>query len=58
MAATSGLLHDPGHPIQQAMTSPDWGSAALAGTTAAITAAIVGRRHSVTSDTQFKKYSK
>ena len=54
-AATSGILNDPAHPVQQALTAPDWKSAAIAGGTAAITAGYYGR-HSATSDTQFKDY--
>ena len=57
MAATSGILHDPTGPVQQALTAPDLKSAAVAGGAAAVTAAIVGR-HSATSDTQFKNYGK
>ena len=56
MAATSGLLHDPAHPIQQALTAPDMKSAALAAGTAAITAAVYGRKaHSVLNEPQFGK---
>lgn len=44
MAATSGLLHDPASPIQQAMQAPDMKSAAYAAGAAAITAGIMGRR--------------
>lgn len=44
MAATSNLLQDPAHPVQQAIVAPDMKSAALAAGTAAITAAVYGRR--------------
>lgn len=45
MAATSGLLHDPAGPMGYApITAPDMKSAALAAGTAAITAAVYGRR--------------
>lgn len=53
-AATSGLLNDPAHPVQQALTAPDWKSAALAGGTAAVTAAVYGR-HSALNEKQFGK---
>lgn len=43
-AATSNLLQDPAHPIQQAIVAPDMKSAALAAGTAAITAGVYGRR--------------
>jgi hypothetical protein len=48
MAATSNMLQDPAHPIQQAITAPDMKSAALAAGTAAITAGIVGRKAHMT----------
>jgi hypothetical protein len=44
MAATSNLLQDPAYPVQQAIVAPDMKSAALAAGTAAITAAVYGRR--------------
>lgn len=45
MAATSGLLHDPAGPMAHApIVAPDMKSAALAAGTAAITAAVYGRR--------------
>jgi hypothetical protein len=44
MAATSNLLQDPAHPIQQALQAPDMKSAAYAAGAAALTAAVYGRR--------------
>lgn len=44
MAATSNLLQDPAAPVQHALQAPDMKSAALAAGTAAITAAVYGRR--------------
>ncbi len=44
-AATSGLMHDPAGPMGDApLTAPDFKSMAVAAGTAAVTAAIVGRR--------------